>query len=85
MGPPLFGLHPIRDFSHLDYRCLDYKAIWTTPNWTTYDVWTFAVWTTKTFGLFQMDYHNLNYNPNRLHHHLEYIRSDYLQRRWIVI
>ena len=31
------------------------------------------------FGLFQMDYHNLNYNPNRLHRHLEYIRSDYLQ------
>ena len=62
------------DYSHLDYHRLDYKAIWTAPNWTTYDVWTIAIWTAKTFGLFQMDYQNLDYYPNRLHSHLEYFR-----------
>ena len=60
MGPPLFGLHPIRDFSHLDYR-------WTTKPFGLHPIglpMTFGLppfglqrrldysdWTTSSFGL----------------------------------
>ena len=74
--------YPLMDYSRLDYLWLDYKDSWTTPNWTTYDVWTTAVWTTKTFGLLvHVDYQNLDYIPNRLHCHLDYIRLDYFGLR----
>ena len=64
--------YPLVDYSHLDSRRLDYKAIWTTPN--TYDIWTIAVWTIPIGLLVHLDYQNLDYIPNRLHCHLDYIR-----------
>ena len=78
MGPPLFGLHPIRDFSHLDYR-------WTTKPFGLHPMglpMTFGLppfglqrlWTIPIGLLAHVDYQNLDYIPNRLHCHLDYIR-----------
>ena len=64
------------DYSHLDYRHLDYKDIWTTKTFGLQrhmdykDIWTI------TIGLVHLDY-----IPNRLHCHLDYIRLDYFGLR----
>ena len=50
----------LMDYPHLDYRRLEYKDICTIPIWL----------------LSHSDYQNLDYTPNRLHCHLDYIRLD---------
>ena len=46
----------------LDYRSLDYKDVWTIP-----------------IGLLvYLDNQNLDYTPNRVHYHLDYIRQTML-------
>ena len=50
------------DLSHLDFRRLDYKDIWTT-----------AIGPPG-----HLDYHDLDYNPNRLQCHLDCIHIDRL-------
>ena len=54
------GVHYCLDYILMDYHRLEYKEICTIP-----------------IGLLShLDYQNLNYTPNRIHCHLDYIRLD---------